>query len=70
MYCHSYISIGWLGAKFMYISLSLLRYSSAELSDVCQTAVFPIGKWMPDQEGYDNTASPVDYAAIGSSHKI
>ena len=42
------LSLDELEDLLMYLSLSVMRYISAELSYVCQTVGVWIGKWLPN----------------------
>ena len=54
----------------MYLSLSVMCCTSAELFYVCQTMGVLVGKWLSDETTTDNTASYVDLTEIGSAYKI
>ena len=54
----------------MYLSLSVMRCISTELSCVCQTVSVWIRKWLPNLATTDDTTSHTVFTKIGSSHEI
>ena len=50
-----------LGDLLMYLSLSVMRCISAELSYVCQTVGVTIGKWLPNQATTGDTTSHTSF---------
>ena len=59
-----------LGDLLMYLSPSVIRCISAELSDVCQTVSVRIGKWLPNWATTDHATLHTGCSKIGSSHEI
>ena len=59
-----------LGDLLMYLSLSAIRYISAEPLYVCQTVGVWIGKWLPNYAATNDTTLHTGFTKIGSSHEI
>ena len=62
------LSLDKVGDMLMYLSLSVMRCISVELSYVCQTVGVWIGKWLPNLATTDHTISHADFTEIGSSY--
>ena len=64
------LSLDKFGDLLMYLSLSVIRYTSAELSYACQTAGVWIGKQLSNEATADDTALHTGFTEKGSSHVI
>ena len=64
------LSLDKLEDQLMYLSLSLMRCISAEVSHACQTVGVWIVEWLPNQATTNDTASHTGFTEIACSHKI
>ena len=64
------LSLDKLGDLLMYLSLSVIRCISAELSYIWKTVSAWSGKWLPNLATTDDATIHTVFTKIGSSHKM